>query len=86
MPLYLVERQFAEQLEMSEEGLRGIEAVNAESGVEWLHSFLSADRRKTYCLYQAADPDAIRRAAERAGIPADKIIEVAKFDPKAPAL
>jgi hypothetical protein len=41
-----------------------------------LYSFLSADRRKTYCLYEAPSPDAIRQAAARAGLPADVIVEV----------
>jgi Protein of unknown function (DUF4242) len=44
--------------------------------VRWLYSFPSADRRKTYCLYEAASPEAIRRAASRAGLPADVIVEV----------
>lgn len=82
MPIYLIERQFAEKLEMSPADLDGIKAINEASGVEWLYSFLSADQTKTYCLYQASDPEDIRRAAELAGIPADKIIEVSKFDPK----
>lgn len=81
MPLYLIERQFAERLEITPEGIAGIEAINADAGVEWVHSFLSADQTKTYCLYQASDPEAIRRAAEAAGIPADKIVEVSQFGP-----
>ena len=81
MPLYLIERQFAEKLEMTPEGLEAIGDINRDVGVEWLYSFLSADQTKTYCLYQADNPEALRRAAELAGIPADKIIEVSKFDP-----
>jgi hypothetical protein len=42
-----------------------------------LQSFLSADKRKTYCLYEAESGDAIREAARRAGLPADIIIELA---------
>lgn len=83
MPLYLIERQFAEKLELTAEGLKAVDEVNAEAGVEWLYSFLSADKRKTYCLYQAPDPDALLRAAAKAGIPADKIVEVSQLDPKA---
>jgi hypothetical protein len=44
--------------------------------VRWLHSFLSADKRKTYCLYEAKSGDDIREAARRAGLPADVIIEL----------
>ena len=59
MPLYMIERGFAEQLEMSEEDVRLIEEINGDEGVRWLFSFLSADRRRTYCLYEAPSPEAI---------------------------
>lgn len=85
MPLYLIERQFAEQLELSTDALERVEAANAEAGVQWLYSFLSADKRKTYCLYQAANPEAILQAARDAGIPADKIVEVNQVNPAAAA-
>jgi len=76
MPLYVVERTFAEQLELTDDDVRLIEDVNAGEGVHWLFSFLSADRRRAYCLYEAASPDAILAAARRAGLPADAVIEV----------
>jgi hypothetical protein len=76
MPLFVIERTYAEQLELSSEGVRLIEDVNADEGVRWLFSFLTADRRRTYCLYEAPSPDAIVAAAERAGLPADVVIEV----------
>ncbi len=76
MPLYMIERTFAEELELSGDDIRLIEDVNADEGVRWLFSFLSADRRRTYCLYEAPSPDAIRAAAGRTNIPADEIIEV----------
>ena len=82
MPLYLIERSFAEQLDMNAEDVRLIEDVNADEGVRWLFSFLSADRRRSYCLYEAPSPDEIVTAAERASVPLDKITEVDKFDPK----
>jgi hypothetical protein len=44
--------------------------------VQWLYSFLSADKRKTYCLYEAPSAEAIRRAAARAGLPADVVVEM----------
>ena len=76
MPVFMVERRFAEELESSAEVADGINRINEEEGVRWLYSFLSADRRKTYCLYEAASPEAIRNAATRAGLPADVIVEV----------
>jgi Protein of unknown function (DUF4242) len=76
MPIFMVERRFAEELEAVADVADGINRINAEEGVRWLYSFLSADRRKTYCLYEAPSPEAIRRAATRAGLPADVIVEV----------
>lgn len=83
MALYIIERSFAEKLEMSPDGVTAIQGINEAVGIEWLYSFLSADQKKTYCLYQADDPNAILEAAKRAGIPADKIVEVDQIDPKA---
>jgi hypothetical protein len=56
--------------------IRHIGQLNAEVGVKWLYSFLSADKRKTYCLYEADSAEAIREAARRAGLPADLIVEL----------
>jgi hypothetical protein len=72
----MVERAFAEELEPTLDLTDGINRINAEEGVRWLYSFLSADKRKTYCLYEAPSPEAIRTAAARAGLPADVIVEV----------
>jgi Protein of unknown function (DUF4242) len=76
VPIFIVERNFAEQLEPSLETADGINRINTEEGVRWLYSFLSADKRKTYCLYEAPSPEAIRTAAARAGLPADVVVEV----------
>ena len=81
MPLYVIEREFAEQLELPADDVRLIEEVNADEGVSWLFSFISADRLHTYCLYEAPSADAIVEAARRANVPADKIVEVSKFVP-----
>jgi len=76
MPIFMVERRFAEELDGVADVADGINRINDEEGVRWLYSFLSADKRKTYCLYEAPSPEAIRRAATRAGLPADVIVEV----------
>ena len=81
MPLYVIERTYAEQLELSSDDVRQIEAANEESGVNWLFSFLSADRRRTYCLYEAPSPGAIVAAARRANVPVDQIVEVSRVVP-----
>jgi len=76
VPLYVIERTFAEQLDLAGDDVRLIEEANANEGVRWLFSFLSADRRRSYCLYEAPSSDAILAAARRAGIPADEVVEV----------
>lgn len=76
MAVFLVERRFADELDVDADAADGINRINADEDVRWLYSFLSADKRKTYCLYEAPSSEAIRRAAERAGIPADEIVEV----------
>ena len=81
MPLYIIERNFAEQLDPAELDYAGIRAVNDDVGVHWVYSFLSADKKKTYCLYEAPSPEALREAAARLGIPADVIIAVDRVDP-----
>jgi hypothetical protein len=82
MPLYVIERTFAEQLELTSDDVTLIEDVNADEGVRWVFSFLSADRHRTYCLYEAPSPDAIVAAAARANIPADEVVEVGTAVPE----
>jgi hypothetical protein len=82
MPVYVIERAFAEELDLSGEDVRLIDEINAEEGVSWLYSFLSADRRRTYCLYEAPSPDAIITAAKRANVPADAVVEVGAASPE----
>jgi hypothetical protein len=81
MPRFVIERNFAEQLEVTQEGAAEIKRINDVEGVEWIFSFLSADKKKTYCLYEAPNADAIRRAAEQAGVPADVITMVDEINP-----
>ena len=83
MPLYLIERNFAEQLQVNQEAATAVKQVNADIGINWMFSFLSADKKKSYCLYQADNPEAIREAARRLNIPADVIVEVGEVRPEA---
>jgi len=76
MPLFVIERSFAEELDLTGEDIRLIDEVNADEGVEWVFSFLSADRRRTYCLYEAPSADAIVTAARKSGTPVDSVVEV----------
>jgi hypothetical protein len=81
MPLFLIERNFAEDLMLDETTTSNIRQINDEIGIQWLYSFLSTDKRKTYCLYEAPNAEAIRVAAGRLNIPADVIIAVSEIRP-----
>jgi hypothetical protein len=84
MPLFLVERNFADELELTVSDVLGIQAVNDDVGVRWIYSFLSADKRKTYCLYEAPSAELILEAARKASVPADTIIPLdQQIDPVA---
>jgi hypothetical protein len=81
MAKFIIERNFAEQLNVTTEGAAEITRINDDEEVRWIISFLSADKRKSYCLYEAQDAASIKRAADRAGLPADVIISVDEIDP-----
>ncbi len=76
MPLFLIERRFVDAIEPNAEVAAHLKPINEEAGVRWLYSFLAADNRKTYCIYEAPDAAALVEAAHRAGLPADVIVEV----------
>ena len=82
MPVYMIERTFADQLDLTSEDVELIDEINADEGVRWLFSFLSADRRRTYCLYEAPSAEAIVEAARRANVPADVVVEVGAASPE----
>jgi len=82
MPLYIIERNYLEQVDPDGLDKGEIRLVNDDEGVQWVFSFLSADKKKTYCLYEAPNPEAIRAAAARLGIPADVIVEVDQVMPE----
>ena len=86
MPRYLVERTFPQGLSipMTDEGAKVCRAVvgaNAEDGVTWVHSYVNPGRTKTFCIYDAPTPEAIRHAATRNSLPVDNITEVSVLDP-----
>jgi hypothetical protein len=82
MPLFLIELNFAEQLKVERDDVVQVTQVNADVGIQWLFSFLSADKKKTYCLYEAPSAEAIREAARRLNVPADVIVEVGELRPE----
>ena len=85
MPRYLVERTFPDGLAtpLSEAGAQACQrvvAINAEQLVTWVH-YVTADRKHTFCVYDAPTPAAIRQVAERNKLPVDRITEVRVLDP-----
>ena len=86
MPRYLVERSFPQGLSipLTEEGRQAVAGVvknNAEQGVTWVHSYVNPDRTQTYCIYDGPTPEAIRRVADRNGLPVNRITQVTVLDP-----
>jgi len=86
MPRYLVERTFEDGLHIpvDGEGAQVCLAVverNADEGVTWVHSYVSDDKRKTYCIYDAPSPEAIRKTAAANELPIDQITRVSVLDP-----
>jgi hypothetical protein len=86
MPRYLVERTFADGLQIpaTDEGSRiclGVVGRNAEEGVTWLHSYVTRDKARTFCIYDGPSPEAIRATATANGLPVDQITEVSVLDP-----
>jgi Protein of unknown function (DUF4242) len=86
MPRYVVERDFPDGLQVptDENGARACLAVvdsNIADQVTWVHSYVSTDKKKSYCIYDAPSPEAIRRAAKRSKLPVEHITEVRVLDP-----
>jgi hypothetical protein len=86
MPRYLVERLFPAGLPIGAdaagaEACREVIQRNAEDGVTWVNSFVTTDRRRTYCVYDAPSPESLRRAAFRNALPVTRIVEVHELSP-----
>jgi Protein of unknown function (DUF4242) len=86
MPRYMVVRTFPQTLQIptNAEGQKAclnVVGKNAELGVTWIHSYFTEDNGKSYCIYDGPNPDAIRAAAERNGLPCDSVTPVRVLDP-----
>ncbi len=86
MPRYIVERNFPEgwRIPVGADGAelcRTVTQRNAEEYVTWVHSYVSDDKRHTFCVYDAPSPEAIRKAAARNKLPVDRITRVQVLDP-----
>jgi hypothetical protein len=86
MPRYVVERTFPTGLAIpiDDDGAAAcakVVATNADAGVTWLHSYVSDDKTKTFCVYDAPDADAVRSVADSNGLPVDRVTSVSVLDP-----
>lgn len=86
MPRYVVQRTFADGLHIpvmhgGAELCRQVVDRNAEEGVTWINSFVSEDKIRTFCIYDAPNPEAIRKTAARNELPVDQITRVSVLDP-----
>ena len=86
MPRYVVERSFPDGLEIpqDESGMNLVATVvsnNSQEHVTWVQSFVTADKTKTFCVYDGPSPEAIRAVAATNGLPVDAISQVSVLDP-----
>jgi len=86
MPRYMIERTFPQGLSIPQtaEGAQACMRVvdrNTEQGVTWVHSYVSGDKSRTFCVYDAPSPEAIRQVAQKNELPVDRITEVSVLDP-----
>lgn len=82
----MIERTFPDGLQISitDEGAGACLAVvrpNGDIGVTWVHSYVSEDKRRTFCVYDGPDDESIRKAAALNGLPVDRMIPVSVLDP-----
>lgn len=59
----------------------GILEKNGALAVTWVHSYVTKDRKKSYCIYDGPSEDALRQAAQHNGLPVDSVSEVSVLDP-----
>jgi hypothetical protein len=86
MPRYVIERYFPDGLGLAanEQGRQvamSVVANNAQQGVTWVHSYVTSDKKRTFCVYDGPSPEAIRKVAERNGLSVERISEVSVLDP-----
>lgn len=85
MPRYMVEHEFT--------GTPGVPGADTGSGfcrveaddrigqVTWVHIYMSLDKKKSYCVYDAPSSEAILRMARQNDLPEPHITEVLALNP-----
>ena len=75
---YLIERTFpAGALAGLDQATKNmVNATNGKFHVKWIESYATADKNKTFCIYEGPSEQAIRDAAKANGLPVDLIVAV----------
>jgi len=86
MPRFMVERTFPDGLHVptnpsGTQACLTIVGTNANHGVTWVHSYVTSDKKKTFCIYDGPNEAAIREAAKQNGVPVDTVTQVSVLDP-----
>jgi hypothetical protein len=80
MPQFVIEREMPGVGDLGQDDLQGASqkscSVLRDLGpeIQWVHSYVTDD--KIYCIYRAPSEDLIRKHAETAGFPANRISQV----------
>jgi hypothetical protein len=82
----MVERTFPDGLHVptnpsGSQACLAIVGTNANHGVTWVHSYVTSDKKKSFCIYDGPNEAAIREAAKQNGAPVDTVTQVSVLDP-----
>jgi Protein of unknown function (DUF4242) len=79
MPTYLIERSVPgfSRAELEASARRSLAVLSDMPHVRWIRSYASDAQGKIYCEYDAPNVEAVIEHARRAGLPVDRITEIA---------
>jgi hypothetical protein len=75
---YLIERTFpaGALAGLDQKTKNAVNATNSKFHVKWIESYATADKNKTFCIYEGPSEKAIRDAATANGLPVDLVFAV----------
>ena len=86
MPRYIVERSFSDRFPIAAgpagaDRCRTVVDRNSDEAVTWLHSYVSDDGRKTFCVFRHAHTGGDPQDGRVERLPVDRITQVSVLDP-----